>query len=208
LIPLSYFQAVWSRCAELEALHTFLAKNTTSAISTDELLRAEWVARVSALDLYLHELIAQNMLAIFERRRATTKSYEQFQLPNKLVQIIQCAETALVASSAFDLEIRNRLSYQTYQDPEKIAEGIRLISHIELWNEIAIHFGATESNKIVEAKKIKSDLSLIVQRRNKIAHEGDLQPSFPRSPWTISRNDLADVRAFIEKIVLALDKLA
>lgn len=66
MTPIAYFNDIWQRCAEIEALHTYMAGQLTAVLSPDELLRAEWVARVSALDLYVHELIAQNMLKIFE----------------------------------------------------------------------------------------------------------------------------------------------
>jgi hypothetical protein len=51
---------------------------------------------------------------------------------------IKHATTPADASAAFDLEVRSNLSRVTYQFPEDIAEGIRLVSGIELWNEIAL----------------------------------------------------------------------
>jgi hypothetical protein len=63
--PIAHFDAVWTRCAQLSALHTYLENNVAGILQPD-VLRAEWVARVSALDLYVHELIAQNMVATYE----------------------------------------------------------------------------------------------------------------------------------------------
>ena len=57
--PLAQFEAVWSRCAQLSTLHAYLEKNVSGIMQPDELLRAEWVGRISALDLYIHELVAQ-----------------------------------------------------------------------------------------------------------------------------------------------------
>lgn len=59
--PIAYFESVWARCDELTAMHAYLANQLTPALRPDELLRAEWVARVSALDLYVHELVAQGI---------------------------------------------------------------------------------------------------------------------------------------------------
>ena len=59
------FISAWKRCAELRTLYSYLASNLTTAFQPDELLRAEWAARVSALDLYVHELVAEKMLQIF-----------------------------------------------------------------------------------------------------------------------------------------------
>ena len=65
--------------------------------------------------------------------------------------------------------------------------------------------GATQATKTDEAKDLKRQLSLIIGRRNKIAHEGDLQQSPPREPWPISRADLTFVGDQIERVVRAID---
>ena len=202
---LAHFDAVWSRCAQLTTLHAYLAKNVSGVMQPDELLRAEWVARVSALDLYVHELVAQSMLAIFEGRRTASPAYLRFQISNETLSRIRAATTASEASAAFDLYVRDYLSRITYQDPDDIADGVRLCSAIELWNEVAINLGATQSTKTAEAKNLKTQLSLIVRRRNIIAHEGDLQQSPLREPWPITQADLVFVANQIEKLVRAID---
>jgi hypothetical protein len=171
----------------------------------DELLRAEWVARVSALDLYAHELIAQAMLSIFDGRRPPSPGYLRFQVSTETLNRIRAAATTSDASAAFDLYVRSYLSRITYQAPEDIADGVRLCSEVELWNEVAVKLGATQATKVDEAKGLKKQLSLIVRRRNIIAHEGDLQQSPLREPWPISRQDLAFVAAQIERLVKAIN---
>lgn len=99
------------------------------------------------------------------------------------------------------------MSVITYQDPERLADGIRLCSPVELWNEIAIKLGATPGTKADEAKKLKQQLSLLVRRRNQIAHEGDLQPTVLREPWPIVQTDLMLVANLVEKLVRTIDSL-
>jgi hypothetical protein len=66
-----------------------------------------------------------------------------------------------------------------------------------------------EATKVDRAKQMKRTLSAIVERRNKIAHEGDLQPTLlPLAPWPISQADLATVSAFIEELVRSIDAVA
>ena len=207
MTPIAYFQATWERCAQLTALHAYLANNTSEVLRPDEILRSEWVARVSALDLFVHELIAQRMLEIFEGRRQPTPAYLRFQISNETVDRIRAATTTVDANAAYELEIRTQLSRIVYQDPEKIAEGVRLVSSVELWNEVAIRFGASEATKTEQAKTLKREISLIVNRRNKIAHEGDLQPALPRDPWPIHKNDLSVVKERIEKLVMAINEV-
>jgi hypothetical protein len=190
-------------------MHAYISANVAKVVQPEEILRAEWVARVSALDLYVHEFVAQRMLAIFDGSRPKTPGFQTFKLPTETVDRIRTAATPADANAAFDLEVRRQLGFSTFQDPEKIADGIRLCSAVELWNSIAMHQGATEATKSDRAKRLKRTLSAIVERRNKIAHEGDLQSTLiPAVPWPISQADLATVSTFIEKIVLSIDAVA
>jgi hypothetical protein len=145
------------------------------------------------------------MLAIFEGRRSTTPAYLRFQVSTETLNRIRAATTDSEASAAFDLHVRTYLSRITYQAPDDIAEGIRLCSEIELWNEVALKLGATPATKADDAKNLKKQLSLIVRRRNIIAHEGDLQQSPFREPWPINRADLSFVADHIEQLVRTID---
>ena len=84
-------------------------------------------------------------------------------------------------------------SYMSFQSPDKISQAFRLISPIDLWSELEIQLDNPK-------KDLKKQLSLIVDRRNKIVHEGDLSPTFPRRPWTISTGDALQAREFIEHL--------
>jgi hypothetical protein len=44
-----------------------------------------------------------------------------------------------------------------------------------------------------------------VDRRNKIAHEGDLQPAPPREPWPVTAADVKVVADTVYSIVRAID---
>lgn len=207
MTPKATFDDVWDRCEQLSSFHTFLNAHLSSVVRPDEILRAEWVARVSALDLFVHELVSQQMREIFEGVRPTADGYLKFQVSNDTVNRIRAATTTSDASAAFDLEVRQQLSGKTFQSPENIAAAIRCVTDVELWNQVALKLGATEATKVAKAKSIRKQLSLIVERRNKIAHEGDLQPSSPRTPWPITKADLQTVSAFILEIVGAITAL-
>ncbi|WP_232023722.1 HEPN domain-containing protein [Microcystis viridis] len=64
-----------------------------------------------------------------------------------------------------------------------------------MWAEVA-----GQLNK--PAKDIKSQLSAIVERRNQIAHEADIDPSYGiGSRWNIDENMVNDAVTFIEQLV-------
>ncbi len=201
------FEPAWLRCAELRALYLYLAQRLTAALSPDEILRAEWAARVSALDLYVHEIVAERMLEIFSAVRSPAKAFIKFQISSATLLRIRAATNNSDAEAAFDLEVRENLGRQTFQFPGDIADAVRFVSDIELWNEIAIHVGASQADKIARAKSIKKTLSAIVVRRNRIVHEGDLQSAVPRAPYPISVADLMEVETHIAMIVDAIETL-
>jgi hypothetical protein len=205
--PISQFDAVWSRCDTLSGIYTYLDRNVTGVLLLDELLRAEWVARVSALDLYVHELVAQSMLQIFEGLRPSTPAFNKFSISGEILQRIRTATSQADATAAFDLYVREQLGRITYQAVDDIADGIRLISTIELWNEIALALGATPTTKAAEAKSLKLKHSLIMRRRNSIAHEGDLRQTSVREPWPICEADVAEVTSHILQVVRTIEGL-
>jgi hypothetical protein len=203
--PLDHFKEVWVRCDHLSVIHAYLAKNVASALQTDEILRAEWAARVSALDLYVHELVAQRMVAIFEGKLPSCPGFSTFTVSTETMERVRTALSATDARAAFDLTVREQLSRKTFQYPDDIASGVRLCSSIALWNEVAVRMGATPRTIDEDAKRIKKELAQVVGRRNKIVHEGDLQPTIPRTPWPINQADLAFVTQFVSALVDAID---
>ncbi|MEH1888155.1 MAG: HEPN domain-containing protein [Nostoc sp.] len=98
-------------------------------------------------------------------------------------------------------EIRKGLSYKSFQQPEKIADAIRQISDKQLWNEVA-----RKMNKPPE--DIKQQLTLIVDRRNKIAHEADIDPTLNiGNRWYIDESMVGDTVDFIEQVVESIHQI-
>ncbi|MBE9034672.1 HEPN domain-containing protein [aff. Roholtiella sp. LEGE 12411] len=98
-------------------------------------------------------------------------------------------------------EIRERLSYQSFQQPDKIAEAIRQISDKKLWDEVAIKMSKPP-------KDIKQQLTLIVDRRNKIAHEADIDPTLNiGNRWYIDESMVGDTVDFIEQVVESIHQI-
>jgi RiboL-PSP-HEPN len=104
-------------------------------------------------------------------------------------------------TSWLENEIRERLGYQSFQQADKIAEAIRYISDRKLWDEVAIKMSRT-------AKDIKQQLNSIVDRRNKIAHEADIDPTFNIGDrWYIDEILVSDAVDFIEQLVESIHQV-
>jgi len=154
------------------------------------------VLAVSALDHYVHELTRLGMLECWSGTRPPTDGFKKFSLPTGAT-LEAMADTGK-AKAIFENELRARHSNSTFQKPDKIADAVRLFSSIVLWEGVAAQLGKT-------LKDTKKELELIVDRRNKIAHEADIDPSFPGQRWPIDRAKVEDMLSTIAATVEAID---
>jgi len=125
-------------------------------------------------------------------------------IPTLLPIISHAVAYRLNSNTWLENEIRRQFSQRTFQQPEKIADAIRLISDKKLWDEIAIKMGRT----VGDANQIKQQLSAIVDRRNKIAHEADIDPTYGIGDrWPINEVYVKDTIDFIEHLVGCIHQL-
>lgn len=182
------FRANIERVRNLGAIFKALRSQTTDALELSDILRAELVMGVSAFDHYVHELVRLAMLEIYRGHRTAPAAFLRFQV--RLDRIIQGMANP-ADDSWLESQIRSRHGYQSFQRPDKIADAIRLISDVELWNEVGQQLGMSPQDA-------KEKLTLIVERRDKIAHEADMDPSFPGRRWPIDEVLTDDAISFIE----------
>lgn len=194
---LGIFRANLQRVRAIHALHTSFMRRLTAAVDLSDLLRAEIVLIVSALDHFVHELTCAGMMEVWDGRRAATAAYLKF--PISLNVATQLAGAAGVAAH-LETEIRARHSILSFQQPDGIADAIRLFSAIALWNRVAAEMSQ-------DPKTLKARLKLIVERRNKIAHEADIDPSFPGQRWPIVSADVEEALKLVEDIGEAIYRL-
>jgi hypothetical protein len=244
---LEQFRISIGRVRDLIAIHTSIKAQATPALDLSDILRAALVLTVSALDYYIHEVVALGMLDIYRGQRseppvsrnASLSAFARFSIPldgarqersialnivnwlendirqnqgfsseersyslSELLSIIENGILARLNESAWlENEIRQKHSYQSFQQPDKIAEAIRLISDKKLWDEVGNELGKP-------ANDIKQQLSNIVDRRNKIAHEADIDPSFSIGRrWPIDESLVSDAVNFIEQLVESIHKV-
>ena len=183
-----------ARARELGQLYNSITAITTSVLNINDLLRAQIVMAVSALDHFVHEVVRAEMVAIYEKTRPLVPGFSKFS-----VSLAEAMASIPGPSSLWvDSVIRETHSYLSFQHPDKIADAIRLIYEPPLWQSVENRLG-------IPAKDIKEQLKLIVERRNKIAHEADIDPSFPGTRWPISYRDASSVTDFIEQLVEAIN---
>jgi hypothetical protein len=168
----------------------------TPIIDLSDILRSALVLAVSAVDHYVHEIVRIGWM-FSQQKRSSTPAFSRFEVPMATV-----GEALSLPSTTdwLDTEIRRRHGWQSFQRSAKLADAIRLISEIQLWDEVAKKIGTT-------AALVKEQLDLIASRRDKVAHEADRDPSAPGSRWPIDEALVEDATDFLDKIVITIDTL-
>ncbi|MEG3930191.1 MULTISPECIES: HEPN domain-containing protein [unclassified Microcoleus] len=193
------FRISITRVRDLIAVHNSLKAQASSVLDLSDMLRAALVLAVSALDYYIHEVVRIGMLEIHRGQRPEPPAFSRFQIS------LGNARAGINAGQNIDSwledEIRQRHSYKSFQQPEAIADAIRLISDKKLWEEVSTNMGSP-------ARSIKQQLSLIVDRRNKIAHEADIDPTLSiGNRWPIDELLVNEAVDFIEQVVESIHNI-
>lgn len=144
-------------------------------------------------------LAAINIASWLENELQQAQGYAFLQQSYTVSALLPALSNSIISrlnnTSWLESEIRERLGYQSFQQADKIAEAIRYISDKKLWDEVAIRMTKP-------TKDIKQQLNSIVDRRNKIAHEADIDPTFGiGSRWNIDEVLVGDAVNFIETLV-------
>ncbi len=171
---------------------------TASAIDLSDILRSEIVLVVSALDYFVHEFVRAGMIDICENKRSVTDAYTKYQIPLLSAHLSQYSSSC---RAWLEDAIIEKHSWQSFQEPDRIADAIRLISSVKLWEAVGDELGKS-------AKRVKATLKVIVCRRNQIAHEADMDPINPGANRPIDQKEANDAVDFIESTVEAIYKVS
>lgn len=177
---------------ELDALYIHLKDTLHLPNDLTDLLRAEWVYTVSAMDKLIHELIRIGMIESFQGGRSKTSKFLSFGVStNTLTTIL--STTVPPSEYWFEQEVIERHKTLSFQAPEKIADALSLIwDEQHKWQVLASATGIAQAN-------LTTKLKTIISRRNQIVHEADMDLlSGVRN--NIEKDDIDDVVQFIENL--------
>lgn len=175
-----------TRIRSLMSIYEYLLEQHV-ALDISDILRGCIVLAVSALDAFIHEVIRVGMVQILRGGRKQTPEYQK--------QKVTFNQISFSPDYAwFDRIILEQHQEKSYQNPKKISEGIKLISDIDLWAEISKQLNEPADN-------VNHKLKLIVDRRNQIAHEADIDRGLAAPIRRgIDLLDVKDTVNFIEKL--------
>jgi hypothetical protein len=108
------------------------------------------------------------------------------------------ALTHITQPGWLESEVRELHVLQSFQKADRIADAIRLFSTVELWPTVAGHLGSTPQH-------VKAQVDLLADRRNKIVHEFDNEPTGLGDRWPMSAQIAEGAADFVEGVVEAVD---
>ena len=184
---------------DMHGLHARLV-TLLPAIDLSDILRAENVLIVSAFDCYIHDVVLLGMLDIFQGNKNSNSKYDEFCMPISDVKNLLDATDENARAIIFNTSIKKILSKDSFQAPNAIEYALGLIDMKNVWSKIGKGMG-------LSVEDVKRKLGLIVFRRNKIAHEADIQDIVSMNKSSIERSDLDDVFKFLDLIVTHLDTI-
>jgi hypothetical protein len=188
---LSLFRKNIEESKSLTPVYEYLESSLVTPLSFDDLLRAQIVYSVSAFDKLMHDLIRIGMVEIFMGNRPTTPQYLAETITISTYSELTSA-TFLPKELVFEQAIVRKLKTVSYQTPDNVAKGLSYIwNEPQKWQKIA-------SNMAMDTEAVKTELKLIVDQRNRIVHEADINPS-TNQKYSITKSDSQSVTDFLQK---------
>ncbi|WP_027003576.1 HEPN domain-containing protein [Hugenholtzia roseola] len=187
---------------QLDAIYLYLeASNVGKNLDLSEILRAEIVLAVSAMDNFISDLLLIGLVDNFEQRKPLSSEFAKFRLDMKTVVRIMEEPSQREKAAILGEYIRKFNEGNSYQEPKNIVSTLKLLGITDLWNKVSVIM------EIRNPADVSKELENIVWNRNKIAHEADFNPltlkKYPRV-----REDTVKAVEFIEKLCKAIYEIA
>ena len=180
----------------IDSIYKYL-ESQISAFDISELLRAEYVLIVSALDYYIHGVVREGLIKQFVDADVTKGN--TICVPLATVRVLLDVTSNDERINILEGQLDEITSKYSYQAPQAIEKALGLLNLKKIWTAIGDVCGLPPGD-------IRTTLSLIIDRRNMIAHEADIDftSSIKRE---ITANDIEECMAFIKMLVESLDRI-
>jgi hypothetical protein len=183
--------------ANIDALYHYM-ENQVTAFDITELLRSEYILIVSALDFYIHEAVKNCLVHQFNL--GVCDSDLTISIPLTTVGIILNSDSN-ERTKILEKQIGQIMSKDSYQAPRSIEHALKIIGINKMWTAVGKHLGEKGS-------EVRATLALIIDRRNKIAHEADISPIGGLGEKTnIDTTTVRECLDFVTTFVESVEKL-
>lgn len=172
-------------------------KSQVKAFDITELLRAEFVLIVSALDFYIHGIVREGLME--QLHNTGSCNANTLCIPFSTVKVLLHIDSEEERIQILGEQIKSITSKDSYQAPHAIEKALGMIDVKKIWTLIS-----KSSDK--SAEDIRNTLSIIVNRRNKIAHEADID-SITGEKTDITTIEIRECLDFVTDFVDAVEQI-
>lgn len=201
---LDAFDLTHQRALALIDIHRKLHSRGKPPKKSADILRSAVVLAVAGMDAYFTDKISENAVPLI--RKLGGKD-----LPGKLVDAVsnqmnsqQMLEAMLRQKPLAHVgtAVRKALANNTYQDPGKIEQGLRMLGVSNFWCEVAAELGMAQTD-------VRSSLARVVKRRHDIVHKGDLGTTkkTKHKLRALGRTEAEEMVQTIDRFVRAADEV-
>ncbi len=191
-----HFEQNIERVKNLGNIYKTINLQTTRVLDLSDILRAQYVLLVSALDHFVHEIVRLGMIEIYNEKRKVTKEFKAFILSIDKDVLFKKAIMEQKDDIWLDYQIRHKNGFKSFQQADKLKEAMLLIIDTDIWEQVAQILNE-------DIKSLKNRLNLIIDRRNQIAHEADIEPTY-QELRDIHIDDINDSIKYIENLVTTI----
>ncbi len=190
-----------------EIYNLIIAREVVKKSDAEEILRAEIVLSVSAFDTYMHDLVREKIINSFFDGSYEKVDFTKVDVSGECLKNLLNAKTESEKKKILSDEVRRLHALNSYQSPKSIDYVVGGIINIKkIWSKLSDKFRLTVGFETYTAENVKSELALIINRRNKITHESDYNPSIYEKN-EIERVDVDTVIKFLTTLVYSIDKI-
>lgn len=178
-----------------------------------ELLCAALVFAVSAMDRYFHDFVVDKSLTLLSRRvDKIPPDLSKFKISLGTAEVVarkalksRKVGQAIRPRTILKEKFREELHRKTFQTYDEICDAFKMLGLQDNWSKVT-----QELRKPLTNNEVKEKLKQIVDRRNKIVHEGNkVREKRPRRPkrFQIDFKKTHEDIDWIQNLVDAIDKV-
>jgi len=197
--PIDQFMLNILEVKKLNDLYTFNLQTLSSGIDINGLLRTQLVFVVSALDQYIHQVVITEVKNILILRTLSPISFSKLLIGLDSLNLLLDTLDINDMLPIIEKDISIKLGWKSFQQPDKINEALRMVCDCNIWDGVSALLHRTN-------KEIKEQLSLIVKRRDCIAHEADFDIA-NQCQYPINEQMTKEAVNFIITIVFMIDSI-
>lgn len=171
----------------------------------NDILRSVIVMSVSALDNFLHDFYRTEIVESYLGIGNFTLSFEKINISIKAVKEIESSMSVYEKRNIITQELKKIQKTDSYQSQKSIEYLFTNLGIKNVWKKLE-DIGVNVENNQYTAIQIREELSVIIDRRNKISHESDWDFFYQRK-FNIEKVDIVFVVKFIKEIVKAFNSI-